>query len=60
MNRQGLLLQVVQALTDVNLSISKSYISADGKWFMDGELLGPQALMYLIYIALIINVYRRT
>ncbi|XP_031404000.1 ACT domain-containing protein ACR2-like [Punica granatum] len=34
-NKQGLLLEVVQVLTDVNLSISKSYISADGRWFMD-------------------------
>ncbi|PIA42328.1 hypothetical protein AQUCO_02000047v1 [Aquilegia coerulea] len=34
-NKQGLLLQVVQALTDMNLTISKSYISSDAGWFMD-------------------------
>ena len=25
-------------LTDLNLSIKKAYISADGKWFMDGKI----------------------
>ncbi|KAK4748330.1 hypothetical protein SAY87_014916 [Trapa incisa] len=35
LNKQGLLLEVVQILTDLNLSMSKIYISADGKWFMD-------------------------
>ncbi|XP_042492779.1 ACT domain-containing protein ACR2 [Macadamia integrifolia] len=34
-NRQGLLLQVVQALSDMDLSISKSYVSSDAGWFMD-------------------------
>ncbi|KAL8496952.1 hypothetical protein ACS0TY_020583 [Phlomoides rotata] len=34
-NKQGLLLEVVQALTDLNLTISKGYISSDGGWFMD-------------------------
>ncbi|GAV60528.1 ACT domain-containing protein, partial [Cephalotus follicularis] len=34
-NKQGLLLEVVQVLTDMNLSISKSYISSDAGWFMD-------------------------
>ncbi|OVA04627.1 ACT domain [Macleaya cordata] len=34
-NKQGLLLRVVQALTDMNLTISKSYISSDAEWFMD-------------------------
>ncbi|XP_010241627.1 PREDICTED: ACT domain-containing protein ACR2-like [Nelumbo nucifera] len=34
-NKQGLLLQVVQALTEMNLFISKSYISSDAEWFMD-------------------------
>jgi len=36
MNKQGLLLEVVQVLTDLNLIISKSYISSDAVWFMDG------------------------
>lgn len=35
-NKQGLLLEVVQILTDMNLIIIKSYISSDGGWFMDG------------------------
>ncbi|XP_041016520.1 ACT domain-containing protein ACR2 [Juglans microcarpa x Juglans regia] len=34
-NKQGLLLEVVQILTDLNLTISKSYISSDAGWFMD-------------------------
>lgn len=34
-NKQGLLLEVVQVLTDMNLNISKSYISSDAGWFMD-------------------------
>ncbi|XP_027180731.1 ACT domain-containing protein ACR2 [Coffea eugenioides] len=34
-NKQGLLLEVVQALTDMNLTILKSYISSDAGWFMD-------------------------
>ncbi|CAL0323140.1 unnamed protein product [Lupinus luteus] len=36
-NKQGLLMEVVQVLTDMNLQICKSYISSDvGSWFMDG------------------------
>ncbi|XP_057799979.1 ACT domain-containing protein ACR2 [Salvia miltiorrhiza] len=34
-NKQSLLLDVVQALTDLNLTISKGYISSDAGWFMD-------------------------
>ncbi|CAM8910052.1 unnamed protein product [Rhodiola kirilowii] len=34
-NQQGLLLEMVQVLTDLNLIITKSYISCDGGWFMD-------------------------
>ncbi|KAK7853222.1 act domain-containing protein acr4 [Quercus suber] len=34
-NRHGLLLEVVQVLTDLNLIITKAYISSDGGWFMD-------------------------
>lgn len=37
-NKQGLLLEVVQVMTDLNLVISKSYISSDAKWFMDGRV----------------------
>ncbi|KVH99805.1 ACT domain-containing protein ACR2 [Cynara cardunculus var. scolymus] len=33
--KQGQLLEVVQVLTEVNLTISKGYISSDAGWFMD-------------------------
>lgn len=36
-NRHGILLEVVQILTDLNLVITKAYISSDGGWFMDGR-----------------------
>lgn len=35
--KQGLLLEVVQVLTDLNLTILKGYISSDAGWFMDGN-----------------------
>ncbi|KAL6959171.1 ACT domain-containing protein acr6 [Sarracenia purpurea var. burkii] len=34
-NKHGILLEVVQFLTDLNLLITKAYISSDGGWFMD-------------------------
>ncbi|XP_022968201.1 ACT domain-containing protein ACR4-like [Cucurbita maxima] len=34
-NKHGILLEVVQVLTDLNLIITKAYISSDGNWFMD-------------------------
>ncbi|GAA0168529.1 hypothetical protein LIER_40580 [Lithospermum erythrorhizon] len=34
-NRHGILLDVVQVLTDLNLVVRKAYISSDGGWFMD-------------------------
>ncbi|KAJ9174129.1 hypothetical protein P3X46_017189 [Hevea brasiliensis] len=34
-NRHGTLLEVVQVLTDLNLMITKAYISSDGGWLMD-------------------------
>ncbi|KAK1294953.1 hypothetical protein QJS10_CPA16g00908 [Acorus calamus] len=34
-NKHGSLLEVVQVLTDLNLTINKAYISSDGEWFMD-------------------------
>ncbi|XP_054808183.1 ACT domain-containing protein ACR8-like [Prosopis cineraria] len=33
--RHGILLDAIQVLTDLNLSIKKAYVSSDGKWFMD-------------------------
>lgn len=35
----GILLEAVQVLTDLNLSIKKAYVSSDGRWFMDGKLI---------------------
>ncbi|KAK8544285.1 hypothetical protein V6N13_034647 [Hibiscus sabdariffa] len=34
-NKHGILLEMVQVLTDLDLVISKSYISSDGGWLMD-------------------------
>ncbi|XP_031480139.1 ACT domain-containing protein ACR3-like isoform X2 [Nymphaea colorata] len=34
-NKHGLLLEMVQVLTDLDLVISKSYVSSDGGWLMD-------------------------
>nr|GEV15038.1 ACT domain-containing protein ACR4-like isoform X1 [Tanacetum cinerariifolium] len=34
-NKHGILLEVVQVLTDLNFVITKGYISSDGGWFMD-------------------------
>ncbi|CAM8879935.1 hypothetical protein QQ045_020203 [Rhodiola kirilowii] len=34
-SKHRILLEAVQVLTDLNLSIKKAYISSDGKWFMD-------------------------
>ncbi|CAN4077218.1 unnamed protein product [Withania somnifera] len=33
--KHGILLEAVQVLTDLNLSINKAYVSCDGRWFMD-------------------------
>ena len=38
-NKHGILLEVVQVLTDLNLIITKAYISTDGEWLMDGKIL---------------------
>lgn len=35
-NKPGILLEVVQILADLDLIITKAYISSDGGWFMDG------------------------
>lgn len=34
-NKHGILLDVVQVISDMNLVITKAYISSDGVWFMD-------------------------
>ncbi|AQK41601.1 Ras-related protein RABH1b [Zea mays] len=33
----GILLEVVQVLTNLKLIVTKAYISSDGGWFMDGR-----------------------
>ncbi|URD96277.1 ACT domain [Musa troglodytarum] len=33
--KHGMLLEAVQVLTDLGLTIQKGYISSDGRWFMD-------------------------
>ena len=38
-NRYGILLEMVQVLTELDLVISKSYISSDGGWLMDGQYM---------------------
>lgn len=40
-NKQGILLEVVQILTDLSLMITKAYICSDGGWFMDGKNTFP-------------------
>ncbi|KAJ7529068.1 hypothetical protein O6H91_15G032700 [Diphasiastrum complanatum] len=58
--RHGILLEVVQVLTDLDLSISKAYISSDGGWFMDvfhvtdqsGNKITDQGLIQYIHQAL--------
>eukprot|EP01018_Ginkgo_biloba_P011852 Gb_38847 [translate_table: standard] len=34
-NKHGILLEAVQVLTDLNLTVNKAYVSSDGRWFMD-------------------------
>lgn len=41
-NKHGILLEVVQVLTDLNLIITKAYICSDGNWFMDGKILSSK------------------
>ncbi|CAK9320482.1 unnamed protein product [Citrullus colocynthis] len=59
-NKHGILLEMVQVLTDLDLVISKSYISSDGGWFMDvfqvtdqfGNKLTDESLIHYIKQAL--------
>ncbi|KAL6536641.1 ACT domain-containing protein acr4 [Orobanche minor] len=34
-NKHGIILEVVQILTDLNPVVTKAYICSDGGWFMD-------------------------
>lgn len=62
-NKHGILLEMVQVLTDLDLVISKSYISSDGGWFMDvfhvtdqlGNKLTDESLILYIQQALCAN-----
>ncbi|XP_015890428.3 ACT domain-containing protein ACR1 isoform X1 [Ziziphus jujuba] len=64
-NKHGILLEMVQVLTDLDLVISKSYISSDGGWFMDvfhvtdqrGDKLTDESL--ILYIQQVLCVSRR-
>ncbi|PKI71333.1 hypothetical protein CRG98_008333 [Punica granatum] len=59
-NKHGILLEMVQVLTDLDLVISKSYISSDGGWLMDvfhvtdqlGNKLTDESLILYIQQAL--------
>ncbi|KAG9440620.1 hypothetical protein H6P81_020785 [Aristolochia fimbriata] len=59
-NKPGILLDMVQVLTDLDLVISKSYISSDGGWFMDvfhvtdrrGNKITEQSVIHYIQQAL--------
>lgn len=59
-NKHGVLLEMVQVLTDLDLVISKSYISSDGGWLMDvfhvtdqqGDKLTDQTLIHYIQEAI--------
>lgn len=37
MNKPRILLKIIQVLCDLDLMITKAYISSDGGWFMDGK-----------------------
>ncbi|KAA3485041.1 ACT domain-containing protein ACR3-like isoform X2 [Gossypium australe] len=37
-NKPGILLEVVQILSDLDFIITKAYVSSDGGWFMDDQL----------------------
>lgn len=39
MNKPGILLEVVQILSDLDFIITKAYVSSDGGWFMDGRIM---------------------
>ncbi|KAL0550322.1 hypothetical protein IC582_014830 [Cucumis melo] len=65
--RFGNLLEAVQVLTDLNLSIKKAYVSSDGRWFMDvfhvtdqnGEKLTDESVISYIEQSLGTTHYRR-
>ena len=48
-NKHGSLLEVVQVLTDLNLTISRAYISSDGEWFMDGRISTSESWFFFFF-----------
>ncbi|KAK9272022.1 hypothetical protein L1049_002391 [Liquidambar formosana] len=52
-NKHGILLEVVQVLMDLDLVITKAYISSDGGWFMDGigSCLLPKSFLKITQIS---------
>ena len=57
-NRHGILLEVVQILTDLDLWIRKAYISSDGGWFMDGNTLTSYNTNISLPFSIIISVFQ--
>lgn len=51
-NKHGSLLEVVQVLTDLNLTISRAYISSDGEWFMDGRISTSESWFFFFFLLL--------
>lgn len=49
--RYGNLLEAVQVLTDLNLSIKKAYVSSDGRWFMDGKIVNIFSFLFLAVVS---------
>ncbi|KAL3525580.1 hypothetical protein ACH5RR_013952 [Cinchona calisaya] len=62
-NKHGILLEMVQVLTDLDLVISKSYICSDGGWLMDvfhvtdqvGNKITDESLVHYIQQAISMN-----
>lgn len=50
MNKPGILLEVVQVLSDLDLAISKAYITSDGTWFMDGMLMIQSTTIFVNFL----------
>ena len=53
--RHGILLEAVQVLTDLNLSIKKAYISSDVRWFMDGKRKKKFKLFNFVFVKLMVS-----
>lgn len=48
MNKNGILLEVLQVLSDLDLHIFKAYITSDGGWFMDGKNICIDTLLHCL------------